>query len=376
VANQTTSVVITNPPFGLPGTNAIATNVTTRLRIQTGPVGEFAILPTNFCDISIAGVQFTNVIPQTNIVATFTNIAAQTNLVPGQVLQSTLSTVIYFTNHLFVYFPISCTVSNVSERQGLDKISFVRHDFDPLLSRFFSPVTNDFDVVAQTTNNIRYIEHYRRIVTRPDILLAAGDGNLTSLGGFAVETVDHSGASAPIFNASTVPPNPIPTAGPGTIEGQGGAAGMVLTFNKVGPTYFNSATSFLDENNSIFYYQWASFDGSTNAPILYPSSASLAGLQQQSFIQVSPSFLPAGAFGTAYSASLSVSGGTAPYVWTLSPGSSPLPPGLNLTFDGDGSEATISGTPGIPGNYVFVVRVTASGGLFVDTPYDIIVSQP
>jgi hypothetical protein len=377
-ANQTSSVVITNPPFGLPGTNFIATNITTRLRIQKGPVGEYAILPTNFCSLSIAFAQFTNVVPETNIIASFTNTVATTNLIPGQVLQATLSVVDFFTNHIFAYHPISCTFSNVSERQGLDKISFVRHDFDPLLSRFFSPVTNDFDVVAQTTNNIRYVEHYRRIVTRPDILIAAGDGNLTSLGNAAIETVDHSGASAPIFTTNTIPPNPIPPAGPGTLEVQAGTpVGMVLTFNKVGPTYLNSATSFLDENNNIFYYQWASFDGSTNAPILYPSSASLAGLQQQSFIQVSPSFLPAGAFRTAYSASLSVSGGTAPYTWTLTPNSSPMPPGLSLTRDPtDSSQATISGTPGVPGNYIFVVRVTDSGGLFVDTAYNIIISQP
>ena len=174
-------------------------------------------------------------------------------------------------------------------RQGIDKVRFVRRDFDPLLSRFFSPITNDFDVVAQTTNNIRYVEHFRRIVTRPDILFAAGDGVTTTP---EVETVDHfTTASIPNFNQSLIPPNPIPPAGPGTIEGPAGGT-LVLTFNKVGPTYLNSATGFLDENNSIFYYQWASFDGSTNAPFLYPDVATLAELEQQSLIQISPPVLP------------------------------------------------------------------------------------
>lgn len=375
VANQTTSVVVTNPPWGVGGTNfVIGTNLTTRLRIQTGPVGEFAILPTNFCDVSVQFAQFTNVIPQTNIIASFTNTLAATNLVPGQVLQTTLGSVTYFTNHIFAVLPISCTFSNVAVRQGIDKVSFVRHDFDPLLSRFFSPVTNDFDVVAQTTNNVRHIEHYRRIVTRPDILFAAGDGILTTAP--EVETVDHfSAASTPNFNGSLIPPNPIPPTGPGTIEGPGGGT-LVLTFNKVGPTYFNSATDFLDESQAIFYYQWASFDGSTNAPILYPNGASLAALEQQSLIQVSPPFLPAGTFGTAYSASLSVSGGTAPYAWSLSPLSGPLPPGLSLDPVGDGSQATISGTPGVPGNYTFIIRVTDGGDLLVDTPYVIQIAQP
>src|SRR5262249_7062754 len=155
-----------------------------------------------------------------------------------------------------------------------------------------------------------YTEHFRRIVTRPDILIAAGDGVLTAVP--AVETVEHSvpgGPSAPNFNASQVPPNPIPTAGPGTIEGPAGGARMVLTFNKTGPTYFNSATLFFGENDSIFYYQWASFDGSTNAPFVYPNNSSLAALEQQAFIQISPSSLPAGQFGNDYNVSLSVSGG-------------------------------------------------------------------
>jgi hypothetical protein len=325
--------------------------------------------------VSVQFAQFTNVTPQTTVIASFTNTFAGTNQLPGDVLQATLSATTFFTNHVFAVLPISCTFSNIAVRQGIDKVSYVRRDFDPLLSRFFRPVTNDFDVVSQTTNNIRHVEHFRRIVTRPDILVAAGDGVLTALP--FVETVDHSTASAPSFNVSQIPPNPIPTAGPGTIEGPVNGGPMVLTFNKIGPTYFNSATLFFAESDSIFYYQWASFDGSTNAPILYPNAASLAGLEQQSFIQIAPSSLPAGIFGNDYNASLSVSGGTPSYAWGLSPVSNPLPPGLNLAQDpGDSSQATISGTPGVPGTYVFTIRVTDGGGLSVDMTYGITIALP
>src|SRR5437899_499578 len=175
-----------------------------------------------------------------------------------------------------------------------------------------------------------------------------------------VDTVDHiSRGSIRNFNTNEIPPNPIPPEGPGTIEGPTGGGPMVLTFNKVGPTYINSAPNWFDESTAIFYYQWASFDGSTNAPILYPNSASLAGLEQQSLIQVSPQFLPPGAFGQPYGpANLSVSGGQAPYLWSLAPASGPLPQGLNLTQDpGDSSQSTIDGTPGLPGVYAIIVRV-------------------
>jgi hypothetical protein len=377
IANQIANVVLTNAPWSPAGTNTIvATNITTRLRVLTGPVGEFAVLPTNFCDVSIVSALLTNVTPETNIIASFTNVLAGTNPVSGQVLQTTLSVVDFFTNHIFAIFPISCTFSNVAERQGIDKVSFVRRDFDPVLSRFFNPITNDFDVVSETTNNIRYVEHFRRIVTRPDIIFAAGDGNLTTAP--QVETIDHfSAATAPNFNGSLIPANPVPPEGPGTMEGPGGGP-IFITFNQTGPTYFNSATGFIDENSAIFYYQWATFDGSTNAPILYPDAASLAALEQQSFMQISPSFMPAGAFGQPFSVTLSVTGGSGSYTWQLSPLSNPLPPGLNLQQDpGDSSQATISGTPGVPGNYTFIVRVTDNnGGLYVDTPYVVTIAQP
>jgi Putative Ig domain len=62
--------------------------------------------------------------------------------------------------------------------------------------------------------------------------------------------------------------------------------------------------------------------------------------------------LPNGTVGLAYSATLKASGGTAPYVWTISEGS--LPPSLNL------AEVTgvISGAPTKDGVFTFTVKVT------------------
>ena len=72
-----------------------------------------------------------------------------------------------------------------------------------------------------------------------------------------------------------------------------------------------------------------------------------------------------------------MTGGSVSYSWSFSPLSNPLPPGLSLDFTGDGSQATISGTPGIPGTYVFTLRVTDNnGGLSVDMTYGITISPP
>ncbi len=63
--------------------------------------------------------------------------------------------------------------------------------------------------------------------------------------------------------------------------------------------------------------------------------------------------LPLGTVGTAYSATLSASGGTGPYTWTVVGGS--LPPGLGLNPGG------ISGTPAAAGLFSFTVQAGDSG---------------
>ncbi|MDI6894839.1 MAG: putative Ig domain-containing protein [Bacillota bacterium] len=84
------------------------------------------------------------------------------------------------------------------------------------------------------------------------------------------------------------------------------------------------------------------------------SSASTA---QAAVSTVPPSItatsLPAGGVGGLYKASLSVTGGTPPYNWSLARGR--LPPGLILSGDG-----TISGAPTAAGTYNFTVQVQDS----------------
>ncbi len=67
---------------------------------------------------------------------------------------------------------------------------------------------------------------------------------------------------------------------------------------------------------------------------------------------VSTSTLPGGTVGQSYTASLSATGGTAPYTWTIASGS--LPPGLNL------AGSTISGVPSTSGVYNLTVQVSDS----------------
>jgi hypothetical protein len=71
-------------------------------------------------------------------------------------------------------------------------------------------------------------------------------------------------------------------------------------------------------------------------------------------LTVTTTSLPVGVAGSSYSQPVAVTGGLAPYTWSVSSGS--LPPGLNL----DPSTGTISGTPMTAGTYTFTVQVTDS----------------
>ena len=61
---------------------------------------------------------------------------------------------------------------------------------------------------------------------------------------------------------------------------------------------------------------------------------------------------PPGQIGTAYSDTLTASGGTGPYTWTVSAGD--LPRGITL----DDDTGTLAGTPGEAGTFTFTIKVT------------------
>jgi hypothetical protein len=338
---------ITSCTFAPPG--VLCTNVSQTTFLTNILMGEYYIIPPGFCDVAIVATQLTTVVPNFNTFLIATN-ASGTN---GQQFSQTLVT--FFTNHIFAIYPISCVPSSVGLRGGLEKLNFVRRDFESLLNPVFPPITNFYSMVA-VSNNTRFLQRFQRVVTRPDIIIRATD----VIAAPEVETVNR--ANAVTFNASQAPAG---LAGPGTIEGP-----FTLTFNKLAPIRLNSSPAFVTEANSFLFFTWASFDGSTNAPILYPTGTSLNDLESQVVIQVSPSALPPGAAGANYNIVLSVSGGSPSYSWSPGPNSPALPPGLNLTQDpGNTARAFLSGVPSASGTYNFWIRVTDAGGRFIDQSY-------
>ncbi len=84
---------------------------------------------------------------------------------------------------------------------------------------------------------------------------------------------------------------------------------------------------------------------------------------------VTPSPLPSGQVGAAYSLpSFIASGGTPSYAWSVAPGSV-LPPGLTLLTNG-----TFSGTPTSAGSFSFTIQVNDQTGLLATKPFSITIS--
>ncbi|MBS1873624.1 MAG: putative Ig domain-containing protein [Acidobacteria bacterium] len=84
-------------------------------------------------------------------------------------------------------------------------------------------------------------------------------------------------------------------------------------------------------------------------------------------ITISPSSLPPGVVGSAYSAALTASGGTEPYVFA----GSGLPPGLSLSSSGQ-----VSGTPTAKGDFAIAVTVTDKNGLSASASIPITINLP
>src|SRR6202034_2438902 len=84
------------------------------------------------------------------------------------------SIVTLFTNRTFVVRPIVCAAASTALYEGIQKIQFVRADFDSLLGRLFQPITSDYTMTT-VTNSRTQMQRFQRVVTAPDILLSALD---------------------------------------------------------------------------------------------------------------------------------------------------------------------------------------------------------
>jgi hypothetical protein len=336
--------VTVGPLQGAPAGSPFVTNTTTSVISQPNvPTGDFYI-NTNACGTNfIVEVLATIPVYTTNVIYSATNALGQS------ALQYVVTT---STVHIDVVEAPICAASSGGGTttnapglyQGIGKVQFVKTSYDSLIGQFYQPITNNYP--ANLIFNSKLIKQtFQRVITQPDLLLSAAD---LVPGPAAVNTIVPRYSRTDLnFDISNIGAG---LAGPGVINPQ-----STITFNKSGPIFYNYSLNAMSLSSAqLLGYVWGSFDGTTNAPIVYSNETNFTNLANQVLVQISPTTLPVGTRGSVYPATTFVATGgafTPPFTWSVVSGS--LPPGLTLSSGG-----TISGTPTQSGIFDFTVQLT------------------
>ncbi len=154
----------------------------------------------------------------------------------------------------------SNSLVRTADRPGIEKVTFVRHPFGSLNGEF-RPFTNRWTDIYYDWDDPVYQE-VERITTRPDILFSGWDFG-ASLALTRTGTTNWANNANLNDNSGG--------AGPGVIQPP-----ITFTFNTGGPFYVNTYNPLvllngLSQATASPGYSWGSFDGSTNAPLMYPN---------------------------------------------------------------------------------------------------------
>ena len=372
-----TTTISPFPVYGQPyppvyfRTNTIPPTTTTNISSMVS--GDFYIIPTNSCGLTILPSP-----PPTAIVVATTNVLGTVTNVLGPFSSNVVSTSIitFSTNHLL--WATLCTpapgttnssTSVVGNLQGIGRIQFVRvadGNFDPSRGVFYTPMTNQYSMVLRQNDGQPRVVTFQRVVTAPDFVFRAQDMESGPDGPYLHR--DQFTRSL-VLNQSNEGAG---LAGPGTIDPP-----SVITYNKVGVDFVNLSGPFMSGPDAAYgrWFIWGSFDGTTNAPVIYPNGTSIANLAAEALIQISPPppILPDGTNGVPYpggnvtNVTLSATGGQSPYTWSLTANSAGLPPNLTLSAGG-----VISGTPTNSATYDNIqIQMNDSSGRSVIMNYSI-----
>jgi hypothetical protein len=139
-------------------------------------------------------------------------------------------------------------------RPGIEKLTFVRQDYDSALGRT-TPITNAF-TDTYFTNGMAMHQQVQRVITQPDFLFCTTNtGEHYPWVPIYVRTGTTNWWNSAPFTGST-------NNGPGVIRPP-----VRIAFNKTALSVWTSETTSGTGTESL---SWASFDGTTNAPVAYP----------------------------------------------------------------------------------------------------------
>ena len=186
-------------------------------------------------------------------------------------------------------------------------------------------------------------------------------GTLTVLAAAATDTI--------VNGVTEYTPPAVTASSPDTVL-------VVALCSGVNAQYTAASNGFtvLNIGDSIAAYSAAAAAGtisttlSGSAASNVPSGVALAiGVSGATAPAITTTSLPGGTAGAAYSQTVSATGGTTPYTWSVSAGSLPSPMAINS------STGVISGTPSAAGTSSFTIEVSDANGLTATQPLSIAV---
>src|SRR6266545_4512596 len=158
---------------------------------------------------------------------------------------------------------------NTALRPGVEKISLVRVEFDSVVG-VSGPFTNIY-TDTYVTNGTSFQQKVERVTTVPDILFGAADIGVDAAG------IPFAASRTYAFNNNSVlnTSGAVSHSGPGTI-----APPIEVNFSNLGPWFYNVGTG-SGEEDGFAGLVWGSYDGTTNAPIVFPVGTSIQEIENR-----------------------------------------------------------------------------------------------
>lgn len=173
---------------------------------------------------------------------------------------------------------------NLALRPGVDKIIFKQMKNDSRVG-YLRAITNRY-TDTYILNGRKRTQRTERVLSGgitnsivdagvPDILFTAGDIGVDPDIGYPFLYARTTTAGWANNSAINTQGGFGLNAGPGVIQPP-----IIITFNNVGPFNFHESPGFVDEEHILESgFVWGSFDGTTNAPIVYPDRVSIETLE-------------------------------------------------------------------------------------------------